>query len=206
MLELRPTEVPTTRPKIMLVDHWVRFSDKFPDTLNHVKGRTARIAKQQQVPYELSYVLKGGCYYDLDPSNETGEMLYPYAAQNLYEVLIGFKPGNYMCQIYFPAGFPVYRLDYPTAVVNLNDAKLKYLGAVKPEDSPAEDPTLKLYFVYKLTPIIFRLMILEGIDYEKVTLNLLINRCSMDFSTPLPQNVTPKPILYITEISELRAG
>jgi hypothetical protein len=209
VIELRPTDVfagVQPKPKILLPDHWVKFSNQFPDSLNHVKGRVARISKQQQVPYKLSYTLKGGCYYDLDLSNETGEKLYPYETNHLYELLIGFKPGNYMVQVYFPSGYPVYRLDYTTMTVDLNDSELKYLGAIDPEDSPDTNPILKFYLVYKLTPIIFRLIVLEGTDYEKMTLNFLVNRCLMDFSTPMPSNITPKPILYLSEIAELRAG
>ena len=208
MIEVRPTEFVSgvqPRPKILLFNHWIQFSNKFPSTLDHVKGKTAQIAKQQQVPYELSYVVKEGCYYDINLSNEdTGEKLYPDMAENLYEVLIGFKPGNYFCQVYFPADYNLYRLDYPTMNPDVGSTSLKYLGAIKPSDSPAENPIFKLYLVYKLKPIILRLVVDEGIDYEKMTLPMIINRCVMDFKTPPPE-VVPKKILYLDEISEMRA-
>ena len=200
MLELRPTEVPTTRPKILLVDHWIKFSNGFPDSLDHVRGKTASIIKQQQVPYELTYVLKEDCYVDINLSNESaGQKLYPDATSNLYEVLIGFKPGNYLCQIYFPADHPIYGLDYAIMVPLITSDTYKYLGAIKPEDSPADDPKLKLYLVYKLTPMILRIYADDGVAYEKATINFLVNRCAMKFG-PAPADVKPKPIFYLDEI------
>jgi len=204
MIEVRPTEVfagVQPRPKILLVDHWISFSDKFPSGLSHVGGKTVRIAKQQQVPYELSYLLKEGCYKDINLSNEdTGEKLYPDVSSNLYEILIGFKPGNYLCHLYFPADYPLYRLGHPDMSPLVSSTTYKYLGAIKPSDSPAEDPTFKIYAVYNLRPIILRLVVDEGVAYEKMTLQLIINRCLMDFDTPKPAHIIPKPILYLDEI------
>jgi len=204
MIEVRPTEVfagVQPRPKILLVDRWIRFSNGFPSSLNHVRGKTARIAKQQQVPYELSYLLKEGCYKDINLSNEdTGEKLYPNVTTNLYEVLIGFKPGNYLTHLYFPAEYPLYRLDHPDMSPLVSSLTMKYLGAIKPSDSPAENPIFKMYLVYNLSPIILRLVVDEGVDYEKMSLKFTINRCLMDFDAPMPPHIQPKPILYLDEI------
>ncbi|MDD4984407.1 MAG: hypothetical protein PHQ43_01260 [Dehalococcoidales bacterium] len=207
MLELRPTDYIAgvqPRPKILLVNDWIKFSNNFPDTLSHVKGKTACIAVQQEVNYQLSYLLKEGCYTDVDLSNDTGVNLYPDVASNLYEMLIGFKPGNYFVQIYFPADYPIYRLDEPSMYPNIGDTNLKYLGAIRPGDSPDRNPILKLYLVYKLKPIILRMVVDDGIDYEKMTMNFSINRCVMNFGKALPAGVTPKPILYLDEISQMR--
>ncbi|GAI24169.1 unnamed protein product, partial [marine sediment metagenome] len=115
MIELRPVEtVERIKPlvKVVLPDWWLRFSQNFPDGLKHVKGKTVRILKQQQVMYPLSWVLKEACYKDINLSNEdAGEKLYPDDESKLYEVLIGFKPGNYLTHVYFPADYPLYRLD-----------------------------------------------------------------------------------------------
>jgi hypothetical protein len=208
MLELRPTTTVvgvTPVSKILLPDYWVRFSNKFPDTLDHVRGKTARIAKQQQVPFLVTKKIKEGCYIDVDLSNESsGQKLYPNVAENLYEVLIGFKEGNYLTHIFFPSDFPIYQLDYPGMTPSVASSTLKYLGAVKPTDSPVENPTFRLYFVYKLKPIILRLLADDGVADEKVTLELMINRCQMSFEQ-LPPNITPKPILYLDEIKWIGA-
>jgi len=206
MIELRPTEVYAEvypRPRILLPNWWVTFSRAFPDTLDHIKGRTFQIAKQQQVGYELSWIIKEACYKDVNLSNEdAGEKLYPDVSDNLYEVLIGFKPGNYLCHVFFPADYPIYRLDYPDMSPLISSASVKYLGAIKPSDSPVENPIFKLYLVYKLKPIILRLYADDGVDYEKISLEFTINRCIMREGTP-PPNVTPKPIQYLDEIKWL---
>lgn len=197
MIELRPVEVPTARPKILLVDHWVKFSANFPDYLKHVKNKTFRIARQVQVAYELSYILKEACYKDINLSNEdTGVKLYPDADDNLYEMLIGFKPGNYYIIPYFPADQPIYRLDYATMTPLVSDAALKYLGTIKPADSPAEDPKFKLYLVHELKPVILRLVADDGVDYEKITMEILINRCNMSEETP-EEKVPVKKVEYL---------
>jgi len=206
MIEVRPTEVYADvypRPRILLPNWWVTFSRAFPDTLDHIKGRTFQIAKQQQVNYELSWLIKEACYKDVNLSNEdAGEKLYPDVSDNLYEVLIGFKPGNYLCHVFFPADYPIYRLDYPDMRPLISSASLKYLGAIKPSDSPVENPTFKLYLVYKLKPVILRLYADDGVDYEKIGLEFTINRCIMRQGTP-PPNITSKPIQYLDEIKWL---
>ena len=203
MIELRPVDtVERIKPeaRILLVNHWVRFSDAFPGDLDHVKGKTFRIVKQQQVHYPLSWILKEACYKDINLSNEdTGEKLYPNVGDNLYEVLIGFKPGNWFCIPYFPADQPIYRLDYSDMSPVISNAAHKYLAAIRPEDTPVENPVFKLYLVYNLKPVYLRLYADDGVDYEKVTLEFIINRCKLEQGTP-PDHITPKPILYLDQI------
>lgn len=212
MIEVRPTEVfagVQPRPKILLPDYWVKFSDNFPTALNHVKGKFMRIAKQQQVTHELSWILKEACYKDINLSNEdAGEKLYPDVSDNLYEMLIGFKPGNYLCHVYFPSDYPLYRLDYPNMSPLISDAAKKYLGAIKPSDSTIDNPTFKLYLVYNLKPFILRLYADDGVDYEKISLHFTINRCLMVEGTPPPGLPAEriKPILYLDEIKWLSLG
>ena len=209
MIELRPVEtVERIKPavKVVLPGWWLKFSDAFPDTLNHVKGRTVKVVKQQQVNYELSRTIKEACYLDINLSNENaGEKLYPDVADNLYEVIIGFRPGNYLCHVYFPADYPLYRLDDPQMTPLISSTSLKYLGAIKPSDSPVDNPIFKLYLVYKLQPLILRLYADDGVDYEKIGLKLTVNRCLMQQGVP-PPGVTPKPIQYLDEIKWLSLG
>lgn len=209
MIELRPVEtIERIKPavRVVLPDWWLKFSNNFPDTLDHVKGKTVRVLKQQQVKYPLSRTIKEACYNDVNLSNDdAGEKLYPDVADNLYEVLVGFKPGNYFCHVYFPAEYPLYRLDYPDMSPLISSDSLKYLGAIKPEDSPVDNPILKLYLVFKLKPIILRLYADDGIDYEKIDLEFTINRCLMQEGVPPPE-VKPKPIQYLDEIKWLSLG
>lgn len=200
MIELRPTEVPTTRPKILLVGQNVKFSDKFPDYLSHVKGQSFKVAKQTQVTYELSWIIKEATYLDVNLSNEdTGKKLFPDAGDNLYETLIGIKPCNGYIIPYFPAEQPLYRLDYPTMTPLVSDAALKYLGIIRPEDSPVDNPILRLYTLYDLKPIILRLVADDSVDYSKITLEFLINRCKMEKYSP-KEGETVKFLEYLDEL------
>lgn len=210
MIELRPVDIfagVEPKPKILLPNHWIAFSSGWPTDLDFVRGKTARIALQQQVPYEISYILKEGVYKDIDLSNETAtsENLYPEANDHLYEILIGLKDGNYFAHVYFPIDFAIYRLDDPDMYPQVSSTTYKYLGAIKPSDSPADNPTFKIYAVNDLKPVYLRLVVDEGIDYEKCTLKLLINRCKMSFEVP-PPHIMPKPIPYLDEIKWMTLG
>jgi hypothetical protein len=190
LIEFRPTELPTVRPRILLVGHWVKFSSGFPDNLDFVKGQAFSITAQQQVSYALSYSLKEGCYYDINLSNEdAGEKLYPDNRMHLYEMLIGLRDGNYFLMPYFPADYPIYRLDYATMSPLVSE-------------TPPDNPTLRLYLLYDQTPVILRVCVDDGVAYEKCTLEILINRCLMKAGTP-PVNITPKFIEYLDEIKTL---
>lgn len=203
MIELRPAGVTVetkAAPRILLPNYWVKFSPNFPDFLDHVKGKTMQVVLQTQVTYEVSRKIKEACYIDLNLSNEdTGLKLYPDAANNVYEMLIGLKPGNYYIIPYYPANDPIYRLDYSTMLPLVADSSMKYLGTIKPSDSPVDNPTFKLYLVFELKPIILRIVADDGVDYEKATLEITVNRCQMKEGTP-PDNVVPKPIPYIDEL------
>lgn len=203
MLELRPIEVfeqVWPRPKVLLPGHNIQFSNQFPDGLDHVKGKTFRITKTAQVRYELSWILPALNYKDINLSNENaGEKLYPEAKDEVYETLIGFKPGNYFTLIYFPAEQPIYRLGYYTMTPLISSASLKYLGAIKPEDSPVNNPTLKIYTVNKLDPFIFRIFVDNGVDYEKMTWEICVNKCKLEkVAAPV------EPVKYIPYIGELK--
>lgn len=203
MIELRPVDSwvgVTPRPRVLLPSHWVRFSDGFPSPLDHVKGKTMKVVKNVQVRYPLSWTLKESRYYDVNFSNDDGaERLYPESTDGLYEVLVGLKPGHYYTIPYFPADQPLYRLEYATMVPTLTDAKLRYLGAVYPEDTPPGNPTFRMYFVYKLKPVYLRLIVDDGVAHEKATLEILVNRCRLEEGTP-PENVVPKFIPYLDEL------
>ncbi|MDP2953978.1 MAG: hypothetical protein Q8O76_11765 [Chloroflexota bacterium] len=203
MLELRPVDSwvgVSPRPRVLLPRQWVKFSTKFPSPLEHVSGKTMQIVKNVQVAYPLSWILKESRYFDVNFSNDIGaELLYPDNAENLYEVLIGMEPGNYFAIPYFPADQPIYRLDYSTMTPTLTDAKLRYLGIVRPQDTPPGNPILRFYFVYRLKPCYLRLIADDGVDYEKVTLQLTVNRCQMEQGTP-PSDVSPKYIEYLDSL------
>jgi len=206
LLELRPMPEATVSPgvpKLLQEGHFVRFTDVWPDTMKEVKGKFLQIEKTNQVPYDLSYIIPSADYKDIDISNATGgENIYPVNSRTLYETLIGFRPGNYLVHFYIPAGEYVHRLEQAGMVPDVASTTRKYLGARKPEDSPYDDKRIFSYSVKDLEPLILRAYVDTGIDYEKVVLGLLVNKCYLkQIPSPTPeQRRLAKVLRFYTEL------
>ncbi|MBA7643559.1 hypothetical protein ES703_51290 [subsurface metagenome] len=206
MLELRPMPEATVTPgvpKLLQERHFVRFTDEWPNQLNHVKGKLFQIEKTNQVPYDLSYIIPTADYIDVDISNSAaGEKIYPENVKTLYETLIGFKPGNYLVHFYIPAGEYMNRLEQTGMVPDVSSTTRKYLGARKPEDSPYDDKRIFSYSVKDLEPLILRTYVDTGIDYEKVVIGLLVNKCYLkQIPSPTTEQMRlAKVIQYYTEL------
>jgi len=184
MLELqsKPQFSVVVPPRTLQEGYLVHFSEDWPSTHNAVRAKTFRIDVTNQVPYDLSYIIPTGDYRDVDFSNGSGtfqENIYPENVNSLFEVLVGFKPGNFLSQWYIPAGKSISQLEYAQMYPDLDDDEKKYLGARQPKDSPYDDPRIKMYLVKDLSPLIMRLFTLEGVDYEKIVVGLTINKCKM---------------------------
>jgi len=188
MLELKPQPLATVSPpvpKILQEGFFVRFTDQWPLTLPHVKGKTFQVEKTNQVPYDLSYIIPANDYRDVDLSNAVGgENIYPENTKTLYQTLIGFHPGNYLVHFYIPAGEYVHRLEQAGMVPNVAHATLRYLGARKPEDSPHTDKRIFAYAVKDLEPLILRVFVDNGVGFCKAILSLLVNKCYLKEITP----------------------
>jgi len=206
MLELRPVSEATVSPgvpKLLQLGHYVKFTSEWPDTLPNVKGKFFQIDKVNQVSYDLYYTLPTNDFRDVDLSNQAGgENLYPENTRTLYEVLLGFKPGNYMVSFQIPAGEQARRLDQAGMIPNVTSATLKYLGASKPEDSPYEDKRIFMYFIKDLEPMILRTFVDTGCDYEKCVFGLTVNKCHLkEKQSPTPEQwAKAKELLYYTEL------
>ena len=205
MLELKPISEATvgaTLPKLLQEGYYVRFTDQWPLTLPHVKGKTFQVEKTNQVPYDITRVIPGGNYTDVDMSNATGgENIYPENTKTLYETILGFKPGNYLVHFYIPAGEYVHRLEQAGMVPNVASATLRYLGARKPEDSPYDDKRIFMYSVKDLEPLILRLLVENGVAWEKMILGLVVNKCYLKQITPTAEQLArAKKIDYYTEL------
>lgn len=201
MLELFPYFRMPIAWKLRKPGDIIGFTQKWPDALSHVKGKNFRIAKTAQISYALDWKLPGDHYLDIDISNATSgkKNLYPETEDVLYEMLLGFKPFNGFTQIFFPAETAVYRLDYVDMVPTISDAEKRYIGAIEPKDSPADDPRLKLYLVYKLDPIILRTYINASEEYDKPVWAITVNKCRLEQTAeiPKPGDVIP----YMTQVS-----
>ena len=206
MIQFLPTPEATvgaTMPKLLQKGFFVKFTDEWPDTLPHVKGKFFRIARVNEVNQDLPYILPSNDYRDVDFSNQTGGVnLYPETTKTLYEVALGFKPGNYQVQFYIPAGEFVSRLDQAGMVPDVTVVARKYLGAFKPEDSPYEDKRILLYFVKDLEPLIARTFVDTGCDFEKCVLGVTVNKCYLEeIQTPTSEQLSrSKELLYYSEL------
>jgi len=184
MLELvpKPQFSVVIPPKTLQEGYLVTFSSDWPSTHVAIREKTCRIDAVNQVPYDLSYIIPTGDFRDVDFANGSGtfkENIYPENQNSLFEVLLGFKPGNFLSHWYIPAGKSVHNLEYAQMYPDLTNVKRKYLGARQPKDSPYDDPRIKLYFVKDLAPMIMRLYVLGGVDFEKVVTGLTVNKCQM---------------------------
>ena len=206
MIEFLPTPEATVSPgvpKLLQKGFFVRFTQEWPDTLPQVKGKFFRVARVNEVPYDLYYTIPSGNYRDVDLSNQVGgENIYPENTRTLYEVALGFKPGNYQVQLYIPAGEFVNRLEQAGMVPNVASATLKYLGAFKPEDSPYEDKRILFYFVKDLEPTILRTFVDNGTDFEKCVFGLTVNKCYLEqIKEPTQEQLNrSKELLYYTQL------
>lgn len=205
MLELKPMPEATVSPgvpKLLQEGFYVRFTDQWPLTLPHVKGKCFQVDKTNQVPYDITRIIPGGNYCDVDMSNATGgENIYPENTKTLYESILGFKPGNYLVHFYIPAGEYVHRLEQAGMVPNVASATLRYLGARKPEDSPYDDKRIFIYSVKDLEPLILRLLVDTGVDYCKIVIGLLVNKCYLKEITPTSEQLSrAKVIRYYPEL------
>ncbi|MEM1524813.1 MAG: hypothetical protein QW618_01595 [Nitrososphaerales archaeon] len=184
---------------------WVRFTEAWPDTYKWARGKVFVVEHEPIiVPYEASYILPGNDYKDIDLSNAAGGLkLYPESEGVLYEALVGFKPGKYLVHTYIPKDKYVYSLAEASMFPNVLDPLLKYLGAKTYEDSPHTSPLLKLYFIKDMPAFIFRMYVLEGVDFEKCTIKFQINKCQLrEIPSPTAEQREKALLLrYYTELT-----
>jgi len=216
MIELRPMPEATVtpgQPKMLQEGFFVRFTDVWPVTLPHVSGKFFTIARTNEVSHDIHHILPMNDYRDVDLSNSAGgENIYPENTRTLYEVALGFKPGNYLVHFYIPAGEFVHRLEQAGMVPNVANVTLRYLGAIKPEDSPYNDKRIFLYFVKDLEPLILRTYVDSGqpsgdivhtvTGYEKCVFGLTINKCYLEeIKAPSAEQwAKSKKLLYYSEL------
>ncbi len=200
MLELQPKPqfsvvIP---PKLLQEGYLVTFPTTWPSTYKWVSGKTFRIDAAVQTPYDLAYKIPTGDYRDVDFSNGNGtfqESVYPENVQSLFEVAIGFKPGAFISEWFIPAGKTLHRLEFAQMEPDITHAKRLFLGAFQAKDSPYDDPRIKAYFVKDFTPLIMRLYVLAGVDYEKVVVGLTVNRCKIREIEPTTEQVAKAKVV-----------
>ena len=200
MLELqtKPQFSVVIPPKLLQEGYLVTFPTTWPSTYKWVSGKTFRIDAAVQTPYDLAYKIPTGDYRDVDFSNGNGtfqESVYPENVQSLFEVAIGFKPGAFISEWFIPAGKTLHRLEFAQMEPDITHAKRLFLGAFQAKDSPYDDPRIKAYFVKDFTPLIMRLYVLAGVDYEKVVVGLTVNRCKIREIEPTTEQVAKAKVV-----------
>ena len=204
MLELvpKPQFTVVVPPKLLQEGYLVHFPKSWPSTLKHVVDQTFRIDAVNQVPLAISHIIPTGDYRDVDLSNGSGalqESIYPTKTESLFEVALGLKPGNYVVHFYIPATRHIHSLEYAGMTPDVTSASLVYLGARKPEDSPPEDTRIKFYLVKDLAPLILRVYVLPGVDYEKCVLDLTINKCLLHEIQPTQEQLQKAKVIRYYE-------
>ena len=179
-------------PSLLLPGHVVKFETAKPGdnfSPNIKDGEYYRVVNTVQVPYKIAVILPGTDATELDMSNEasTSINLYPTSTRTLYEILLGFEGDNTM-YIYpeIPAGKYLLRLEEstmhpPTDLTTLTE---KYtLGAITPQDSPVDEPKLRIHTVKDMEPLYFRILNAD-LDYKKMPIYFLVNKCKIERLTP----------------------
>lgn len=154
---------------------YLKFSDQW--RFDWCSGKFFEITQSILVPYSVSYILPESDYKDLNLSNESGALnLYPTRNYEVNEMLVGFRPGLYLTHIYIPQNQYVLSLAASGMYPDVTDTDKRYLGAQHWTQSPYWDPTLKLWDIYDMNPWYLRPYVLQGANFEKVTIELWVKR------------------------------
>jgi len=166
---------------------WVKFSSAWPGTHKWASGKLFVVSAEPiLVPYAISRIIPEDDYCDIDLSNsDSGEKLYPENEGVLYQIAVGMKPGDYLVHFYLPSPRYIYHLGEASMFPDVASSTLRYLGAKRPEDSPADAPLWFLFAIKDMPPITLRPYVETGGDdatqaFEKCTFMLKINKCLLD--------------------------
>lgn len=147
------------------------------DWLSHkwIQNKYWKITETVLVPYDVGRITPGSDEINLNLSNADGALkLYPSAESNIYEILVGLKPGAYQLGVYIPGpdNF-LLALGDSSMRPDVTDADRRYLGKFAPEDTTYENPLLKLWAIHKMPAWILKLYV-EGVDFERVIIGFKI--------------------------------
>jgi len=206
-------------PALLQKNYIVKFSNNWPSTLpvtrqiaDVTQGKYFKIIQTNQVPYDLDYIIPANDFRDVDFSNTLTNFninLYPNSGNTLYEIQLGFKQSNFLAHFMIPAGEFLSRLEQASMIPNTVDARLRYLGARKWQDSPYDNKSIYIYTIMNMDALIMRLFVDSGFgvaalatDFEKVITGIIVNKCKLvEIVTPNEyQEKVAKEIPYYTDI------
>lgn len=197
LTELSPTltrSLTSVKPEDLLLKKgsWIQFSNAWVGDQNWAAGKSFEVANEPLVvKYPVSRRAPAAHYCDIDLSNLVNPsstipaataifswQMYPVKTQQLYQIAVGLKPGNYFVQTFIPANKYIYTVGATSVYPDINSPIWRYLGAKYPKDSPAEAPVWFIYTLWNMVPIILRLYA-DGADFEKMTIEFKINKCQL---------------------------
>jgi len=185
VIDLRPPGLATVSPSTQKLlgppgKPFIKFTDAWQ--LGDVSDKLFNIKVSNQVTYVIHEIIpvNDEILIDLSNGTATSKNLYPTAVNWLYEINIGFRPGNYMVYVQVPVGTYMDRLHEASMRPNVGNVTMRYLGAFKPEDSPSGDKRLFIYAVRDLEPIILETYVDSGSDFEKVVMDIVVNKCELE--------------------------
>lgn len=171
----------------------LHFTPRWPGTHDWASGKYFKIKKTAVTHFAKSYTIPGANdYKEIDLSNSTaGIKLYPDSKGNVHEILLGFKPGNYIWQVDVPNNKSLTKLPESSMIPSKTDADLIYLNAWNPEDSPHTNPTQKFWAVKDMPAIVIRLIALAGNDFERCTMDIRVAEHELEELASKPDVATP---------------
>lgn len=175
------------------------FTEAWPDAQKWAKNKYWEIKETVIVFYPVGYRLPGDDQKNLDLSNATaGLKLYTESDGIAYEILVGLKPGNYQIGVYIP-GVNDYLLALGDSSMypDLTDTEKRHLATISPDDSPFDNPLLKLWAVNNMAAWILKVDMLPGVDYDTAILGFKIAKHRLE-EIPKPDVFTK--IDYFTTI------
>ena len=161
-------------PEFLKRGRLVKFVGDFNSDITD--GTLVEIEQTNLINFRKGYIVPEDDRVLVDFSNY-GTKLYPTEPDSLYEILIGFKTdGEFIIHPQLPAGHYIWRLEEATMYPDAASPSKRWIGAIKPSDSPVESPKLRIHTLKDMEPLYFEIQNV-GTDYGKIILDLSINQC-----------------------------
>ncbi len=181
---------------------YLYFTPAWPDAQSWLAGKYFQITQTVVVSYPIDRIIPGNDQIDLDLSNNSGGLgLYPAGKNIVYEILVGLKQGNYQVGVYIPTSADfLLALGKSGIRPNLADPDLRNLGTITPEQSPFDNPLLKLWAIYQMDSWILTVDMLPGVDFGKLVLGFAVAKHR------IVQIAKPEMFTTIQHFNELKGG
>ena len=173
----------TVTPELLKPRYVVHFSKGFK---KEWVERYFRVTRVQQLGHEKHRIIASNTSHDIDLSGELAEHggLYPDLPNSLFEILIGWKPKQALMYPRLPTTDYFQKLEMtgwvpPSADNIATEHELRYVGEFSGEDSPYDQPKLRIHAVKDMAALALRFYA-DSPEDEKVVVKFTVNRCKVD--------------------------